>query len=330
MLIKSMSILVTIFFIPFTATAAFNEQVVTFKSDDSVILMGTFTKPSEQTKGKKIPAVLLLAGSGPTDRDGNQPPTLMVDLLKQIAHEFASQGIASVRFDKRAAHANKMQWPSDSKLLPKFFSWQNHQSDVRAAFNLMRSLKGIDSNRVAILGHSEGGILAMSQAKQLSAKALILIGTPGRTLGAIITEQISTLLDKQGASDSVKNEYLIKNAAIQKFISENGLIPRDVPAGLKALYPQSASLFLQDVLNLDPTTLAKKYSGPALIVNGELDTQASSIRDAKALYSAFQARKTASQKLIVIQSASHNLKKVNGSFEPGFVGPVDSNALAIV
>jgi acetyl esterase/lipase len=304
------------------------EQSITFKSDDSITLAGTVTRPSGQNGSKKIPAVLLIAGSGPTDRDGNQPPSIMTDVLKKIAHELASHGIASFRFDKRATHSNQLQWPTDAKLIPKFFSWQNHQADVRAAFASMRNSKGIDSRRVAILGHSEGGILAVSQAKLLSPKALILIGTPGRTFGEVLTEQISMLLEKQGASASIKGDYLTKVTAIQKFISENGQIPPDVPPGLKVLYPQSASLFLRDTLNLDPTTLVKKYPGPVLVLNGEFDSQVSPSRDAAMLFSTLQTRKSSVQTLLIVPSASHNLKKVNGPLDAGLTGPVDSSALA--
>jgi len=330
-MLKSILVSMTLFLMGSAGIAAgFNEQSVTFKSDDGITLGGTLTFPANQNAATKFPAILLIAGSGPTDRDGNQPPQLIANLLKQAAHELALHNIASFRFDKRAAHVNQMQWPANQEMLPKFFSWQNHQADIQTAFQAMRNSKHIDSSRLAILGHSEGGVLALSQAASLSPKALILIGTPGRSFGNVLTEQISVLLDKQGASPAIKSEYLTKNAAIQKFISETGEIPSDVPAGLKALYPQSAKLFLRDVMNLEPTSFAKSYRGSVLIMNGELDNQVSPTRDARALETAFQTRKSSLQHLEILPSDSHNLKKINSPTDPGISGPVDPNALAVL
>ncbi|MBK7890551.1 MAG: hypothetical protein IPJ84_06820 [Bdellovibrionales bacterium] len=310
--------------------AAFEEQAVTFKSDDNTSLNGTLTFPENKNADEKFSAVLLIAGSGPTDRDGNQPPQVISDLLKQVAHELALHGIASFRFDKRAAHASKLQWPASQGMLPQFFSWKNHEADVRAAFSAMRRSNRVDSHRLAILGHSEGGVLALSQAATLSPKSLILIGTPGRSFGEVLTEQIGALLDKQGVPDTVKSDYLNRNAAIQKYIFENGEIPSDVPAGLKALYPPSARLFLKDIMRLEPTSFGKSYRGRVLIMNGELDSQVHPIRDAKALETAFQARKLSSQQLEIIPSGSHNLKKISTALDPGISGPVDPNALAVL
>jgi alpha-beta hydrolase superfamily lysophospholipase len=307
---------------------AFKEQLLSFRTADSIVLSGTLTMPDQHIVSRKFPALLLLPGSGPTDRDGNQPPRLMTDLLKQIAAELANNGIASFRFDKRAAHSNKMQWPADSKKLPQFFSLQNHQADIEAAFKEMASSDNIDKNRVAILGHSEGGVLALVSLESLSPKALVLIGTPGRSLGNLISEQISHLLDKQNTPAAVKNEYLTKNAEIQKFISKNGTIPSDIPQGLKALYSPAASLFLKDILTLDPTVLLKKFQGPVLILNGELDTQVSPIQDAEALYKSLKTRKSSQQQILIVPSASHNLKTLKSPTDDGLSGVVDSKALS--
>src|SRR5262245_46384223 len=85
---------------------------VTFDSD-GLKLEGTFELPIGVTG--RAPAVLLLPGSGPTDRNGNSRLGITTDLLKQIAEELAKNGIASLRFDKRAIAHYSSNWPKDIK-----------------------------------------------------------------------------------------------------------------------------------------------------------------------------------------------------------------------
>jgi hypothetical protein len=101
-----------------TASAAedpnkgFKEREVTFAGVGGLSLHGTLLLPWA-LKGK-VPGLLLLPGSGPTSRNGDQPPLLVTDLLKQIAERLAKQGYASLRFDKRAAPGYARFWPTDS------------------------------------------------------------------------------------------------------------------------------------------------------------------------------------------------------------------------
>ena len=91
--------------------AAGAEREVTFSGPGGITLRGTLQLP-DGAKGK-VPAALLLAGSGPTDRNGNQPPALVTDLLKQIADRLATEGWASLRYDKRAVRTYAASWPKD-------------------------------------------------------------------------------------------------------------------------------------------------------------------------------------------------------------------------
>src|SRR3546814_6556905 len=88
-------------------------QQVRFAGTGGIALAGTLTLPMDVTK--PVPAVLLLQGSGPTDRDGNQPPALRTDLLRQIADLLAARGIASLRYDKRGMYANAASLPAERK-----------------------------------------------------------------------------------------------------------------------------------------------------------------------------------------------------------------------
>ena len=93
---------------PATGAEATVQRLVSIKGIGGITLSGTIEIPPGE--GAR-PAVLLLSGSGPTDRNGNQPPTIITDLLKQVADGLAEQGIVSLRFDKRGV--NQAQIPRD-------------------------------------------------------------------------------------------------------------------------------------------------------------------------------------------------------------------------
>ncbi len=99
------------------------------------MLHGTFLMPASSDKA---PAVLLIPGSGPTDRDGNQKPGLISDLLKQIAERLATEGIATYRFDKRAVSTYYPLWPKDIEGFNSFMSFWNFVGDVQAAYAMHR------------------------------------------------------------------------------------------------------------------------------------------------------------------------------------------------
>src|SRR5690554_4770891 len=157
---------------------------VTFTGADGLELKGTLLLPNIKA-GERCPAALLLPGSGPTDRDGNQPPLLVTDLLKQIAEELASKGIATLRFDKRAVRSYAQYWPSEPAELNAFFGWRKFVDDAAAGLRFLQSHEAIDPERIAIIGHSEGGLIALQIAHdgrmsdQLPA-TLVLLATAGR------------------------------------------------------------------------------------------------------------------------------------------------------
>jgi len=314
---------------PMCAAGATGEQNVSFPGADGATLAGTLQLPAGGGAG---PALVLLAGSGPTDRDGNQPPVLVTDLLKQIAVGLAEQGIASLRYDKRGMYANKAELPKEFAKYGDFFSWENFVGDAAAACRFLRQQPRVDPGRVGILGHSEGGMLALEAARVLKAAGpapavLILVSTPGRTIDAVITDQLKDLLVLQKATAAQTEYFMGENARITKVIRETGQVPPDVPAGLAALYPRYLGKFLHSELASDPCKLVADFSGPVLVVQGAADTQVSPERDAKALDAALGARKKDVHALAIIPKASHNLKVLENADDPGFKGPVARDAM---
>jgi dienelactone hydrolase len=310
--------------------AKVSERQVTFKGQNGTSLTGTFQFPSE-TSNSKAPALVLLAGSGPTDRDGNQPPTLITDLLKQIALALANRGVASLRFDKRGMYANAGELPKDRSQYGEFFAWENFVGDAAAAYRFLRNQPEVDPARVGILGHSEGGILALASVGALKPEAppavLILVSTPGRPIDAVIADQLRSLLKQQGATPDQTNFFLAANRRITGAIRDTGQVPLDVPAGLAALYPSYLGKFLKGELAVDPCRLAIEFPGPILIINGEQDTQVSPRLDASALDGALKGRPNDDHTLIIIPNASHNLKIIKAPEDIGVTGDVTPDVL---
>ena len=304
--------------------ALHGDRIIDFTGAGGVKLQGTFTAAEPHTKG---PAVLLLPGSGPTDRDGNQPPMLTTDLLKSIADKLSKSGVSSFRFDKRAAHVYASNWPKGAEALNQYFSWENLVGDAEAAFAVLKKQPEVDSAKAGILGHSEGGLITLQMSANQKPAFLILVGTPYRGMADVIRGQISDALKSQGATKPIYDQYMgITNGAIKE-ITDKGTVPKDIPAGLVALFNPTVAKLLQSYFKLDVPALATAYPGPVLVVNGEFDSQVSAELDAKPLAAALQKRKATKAKLFIAPKASHNLKTVAGNKEPGFVGAPNAEAL---
>ena len=305
------------------ATTRETEQEVKFVGAGGVKLSGTLTIPAGSLAGHN-PAVLIIAGSGPTDRDGNQPG-LQTDTLKQIAHGLALAEIASFRFDKRAVATNAPQWPKDPAQFGPFFSWDNHIADALAAWEAMKNSGFVDKDKCAILGHSEGGTIALAMASKAKPVSLVLIGTPGRPYDALIHDQLSRKLNVSGPAGQ---KLLARSDQIAAEIKATGKVPKDVPSELKALYNPSVGVFFKQSFSAVPLELVKSFPGAILIMNGELDQQVDPKLDAQALFDANS--KDRGSKLVVIPLASHNLKPVTTSAEAGFAGPVVPDAIQTI
>jgi dienelactone hydrolase len=311
------------------ASSVADEQQVTFPGAAGATLAGTLELPAGTAN---VPALVLVAGSGPTDRDGNQPPALITDILKQIANGLADRGIATLRYDKRGMYANAAELPKDPAKYGEFFTWENFVADAVAAVQFLRQQPRIDPKRVGILGHSEGGLLALQAAQLLNSQGdappvLILISTPGRPMDQVITDQLKRLLTIQQAAPQQTDYFLSENSRITRAILNTGQVPADVPPGLAALYPPYLGKFLHSELSLDPCKLAAEFSGPVLVIAGSADVQVSPDRDAKALDAALAGRKNDIHTLAIIPAASHNMKILSSPADPGFAGPVAPAAM---
>jgi pimeloyl-ACP methyl ester carboxylesterase len=306
-----------------TAGAASNEQEVVFPGNGGVPIAGSLMLPSSASKEHPVAALLLIQGSGPTDRNGNQPPSLMPDLLRQVAEALADDDIASLRYDKRGMYANRGSMPVREDELLSFFSWSAFVGDARAALAFLEQQPSVVPDRVGIFGHSEGGLVALDliAKDQPRPKILVLAGTPGRPFGQVIHDQLAALLQRQRATAEQRRFFLTADQRIQSTILATGKVPLDVPSGLAFVYPTYLGEFYKDELALDPIALAARCKSPILVINGAADTQVSATRDAALFTSALGSRNDISE-VFTPDGVSHNLKTVTSDDDPGVTGNV--------
>lgn len=301
------------------------DREVTFKGAGGLELKGSLRLPEK--KDAKVPSVLLLPGSGPPDRNGNVAPSFNTNLLKEIAERLAAEGFATLRFDKRSAITYANDWPKDVSAISKFFVWENFVGDAKSALEYLRAQPEIDTSKVGVLGHSEGGTIALQLGHDLPAEAkpafLILAATPGRNYGELVKEQVAFGMDVGGMDPGTKKLYLDSTAKAIEQMKKEKTIPSDLPRPLLALFNPAALDLLQAYFTIDPVALAKAYTGPVLVLQGDRDVQVLAKKDPPALDRAFRSRKAGSVRVAVLPSLSHNFKAVKDErTEAGVLGPV--------
>jgi alpha-beta hydrolase superfamily lysophospholipase len=299
-----------------TAETPQRQSEVSFAGVNGVKLAGTLLIPAHKPQAK-VPGVILVAGSGPTDRDGNSALLkVKINLLKQIAEQLAQEGFASLRYDKRGQYSSGKA-PRDRELLSAFTLWQNYVGDAAAALAYLQQQKEIDASRTAMIGHSEGGMLILQAAVEGTGfrkppAALVLVCTPGRRPEVILREQL--------ARDLVTRFFLKQNDQIVEAIKKTGEVPRDVPSVLASLYPRAFGKFLQSMFNFDAPVWASRFKGPVLVLAGEKDLQHKADLETAALSAALKKRRGDVHEVYIVPNASHNLKLVKSLFDPGGYG----------
>jgi dipeptidyl aminopeptidase/acylaminoacyl peptidase len=297
---------------PAEATEPMETQVV-YKGANGASIAATLTRPSRQSADTRFPAMLLIQGSGPTDRDGNQPPRYSSNVSKQIAAALAQQGVASLRFDKRGMYANLADWPKDLDSATQFARWDYQVGDAATGYRFLEQQPDIDPARIGIFGHSEGGVMALELAAgddvslRVSPAAIVLAATPGRKLADVLADQLDKIMIRQGAPEDVRRSMLAKNSEIIAHVVEHAQIPPDVPPGLAALYSPYLRLFLQSIFRLDPSAIARRVEAPVLLMNGDRDPQVLADKDVTPLAAALRQRSQPTA-VHVFEGLSHTFK----------------------
>ncbi|SDT27687.1 alpha/beta hydrolase family protein [Bradyrhizobium canariense] len=220
---------------------------------------------------ERPPVALLVAGSGSTDHDGNGPQVKPAT-LKKLSEQLVARKIATLRYDKRGAGGWKPEFGR-----PEDFRFKDYVDDATALVNYLRS-NGKFSH-VVLVGHSEGGLVAILAASHVPIDRLVLLVTAARRQGDLIKDQ----LQKKLAPDV----YAPIASAIDAIMAGQTVDPP--PPGLAiapSMQPGLASAFTEDPI--DPL---KKIDAPTLIVGGGRDLQIARV-DFIALGAASPAAKT--------------------------------------
>jgi pimeloyl-ACP methyl ester carboxylesterase len=249
------------------------------------------------------PAVLIIAGSGPTDRDGNSSsPGVKPANLRQIAEALAEHGYSSLRADKRgiAKSAGAMRAEADLR-------FTDYVDDAVAWTRFLKSQPGVTC--VVILGHSEGALIASMAAQRTPVCGVISISGAGRAFGVVLREQIAAT----GAAPQVIKDV---DAVLTRL--EHGQTVPDIPA-TNALLRPSVQPYLISELNLDPPAEIKAVKAPVLILQGDHDIQVS-VDDARRLAA---ARPDA--RLVILPGVNHVLKAAPADRAGNIATYADSN-----
>ncbi len=253
-------------------------------------LVGSYRAPSTN---EQAPVALVIPGSGPTDRDGNNPLGIRASTYKYLAKELAQAGIASLRIDKRGLFGSHQAVTDPNQVIV-----DDYVADTKSWITLLKEKKGHAC--IWLIGHSEGGLVALkSAAKTPGVSGIILMASPGYPLDVILKKQLS---------DNPANKPLLNDAFRIIDLLKAGK-KADISAvhpALKQLFAPTIQGYLTDLMQYDPAALIANIKQPVLILQGEQDIQVS-IDDARQLKKALPIAK-----LVLLPSVDHLLKPVNG------------------
>ncbi|KMM83221.1 hypothetical protein SAMN04490203_3063 [Pseudomonas taetrolens] len=218
---------------------------------------------------RPVPVVLILAGSGPTDRDGNNTQGGRNDSLKKLARHLAQNNIASVRFDKRGIAQSVAAGPDERTL-----SLDQYVTDAVAWGQKLKSDTRFGD--VYVLGHSEGALIASLTAPQINAAGVISIAGTGRPVGTVLREQLQR---NRLPPALLQRSYELIDGL------EAGRTDPDVPNDLKVIFRPSVQPYLISLLRRDPAAAFAALKMPALIIQGTHDIQVD-VDDARRLKAA--------------------------------------------
>jgi hypothetical protein len=244
---------------PYAKKDAFREEKLTVGDGGDWPLAGTLTVP---TGAGPFPCVVLVQGSGPHDRDETLGPNKP---FRDLAWGLATQGVASLRYDKRT-HAHGMKMLDAGKITLD----DEVTDDVLAAVKALRSRTDIDPKRVFVVGHSLGAFVAPRVgARDPSVAGLVLLAGNSRPLEDLVIEQFTYIYSLDGGpTDKQKEELaeLKKKVAKVKGKLADDAPAKELPLGLPAMYWNSLKAY-------DQTAAAAKLSMPILVLQGERDYQ---------------------------------------------------------
>lgn len=265
-----------------SAPLADAHSIDTFVVVDGGKIYGTLLIPDKE---KSYPVVLIIAGSGPTDRNGNSTLGERSNVYLMLADSLAEHGIASFRYDKRYLGES-------TDFLPSAISHISFDDYINDAEDIIRFLqKYPHCNKLIVAGHSEGSLIGMIAAQKTNPDAYISLSGMGENFGEILEWQ----LDQQPGINKDTVKYILDQIS-------KGKIVENIPSPLQTLFLPYLQHYMFTEMKYDPAREIKKLHIPVLIVNGTTDLQIT-VKQAELLH---QAKPDAA--LVIISGMNHILK----------------------
>ncbi len=281
-----------------------NDQQVNIPAN-GFSLTGTLSQPeSKGGKPARLPAIVLVSGSAPTDRDET---IAGIPLFGQLASALAEAGFVVLRYDKRGVGQSGGRIENTTV--------GDYAEDVLAAVKFLQRRPEVDRRRIALIGFGEGGAIAMEAASHgRGVAALVLVNAPGVGGGAFMLEQQQRLLDVMKASDADRRAKI----ALQQQLQRAALTGRGIDALPPDLRRVAETPWLRSYLAFDPQKTLKKCGQPVLIVQSGRDREVAP-GNADRLEAIARARKgRAGQEVTVVR-----LSGLNHLLVPAPTGEVD-------
>lgn len=254
-------------------------------------LAATITRPAAAPA--KAPAVVLIGGSGPTDRDET---VAGIPIFGQLAGQLARAGYVVLRYDKRGV--------GQSGGRPEAATLADYADDARAAVAWLAKRKDIDKDRIAVVGHSEGAAVALIAAsRDKKIKAAALIAGPGTTGYDLILEQQRHVLAQMKLTPAERDARV----ALQQRIMDAAM----KGSGWEGIAPQMRASadtpWFRSFLAFDPAAIMKKVRQPLLVIRAERDTQVPMHHGEKLVSIANARKKVPATELVTLAGVNHLL-----------------------
>ncbi len=251
-----LKITIILLFLLYSNASVFCSSAPEISKTDTVVRNGDISLRSQlliPDVGQKPPVVLLIAGSGPTDMNGNNP-MMTNNSLKFLAQDLAKKGIASLRYDKRTVAANQNNMEESEIRFGDFVD------DAVKCLEFLKNDKRFGD--IYIIGHSQGSLVGMLAAKRIPVSGFISIAGAGEPIGETLVRQISA----QSAQLGEETEKIVDSL-------EAGHTVKNVNPMLAPVFHASVQPFLISWMKYDPTEVIGELNIPVLIIQGTTDIQ---------------------------------------------------------
>tara|TARA_B100001063_G_scaffold105851_1_gene98763 strand:+ start:1 stop:924 length:924 start_codon:yes stop_codon:yes gene_type:complete len=272
------------FFIIFFSFNSLSANDYVISSFDNHLIQGTLL----ETKETQSVLAIIIAGSGPTDRDGNSS-SIKGYYLKMLADGLYKNGVSTFRYDKRGVSKSLGNLKSTAEI-----RFSDYINDAKSIINHFKNIKRF--TKIVVIGHSEGALIGMIASKSLVDNFISIAG-PGEDYLTVIKRQLSNRAPYiKAMSDPIINQ-LKKNKLVDS-----------VPPLLNNLFAPNLQTFLIDASSHDPVVEISKLKIPVLIIQGTNDVQIT-VNDAEILHAA-----ASESRLEIIEGMNHVLRQASENF----------------